>query len=314
MPFAGATGKRDAMGPSWPKPPPAGVKSHSPPYLIRIASASGANFSQPVIRSASPSTTTSNPSFHAFVPVVTATAVEAARFCAFCSSGPVQNTKPSSTHAPMSGVTCGWPSLRTVVSQYNSAAAGSSQPCCHTIGSDASLKRASNLPVIVIPIPTVMPRKTDQKVAPLNLSTVSKSPLRRLSESLLLASMRPALTEQALRRRRAPVDLNGKRVLLTGASAGIGEPAAEKFARRGAQVVVVARRQELLDSVVERITQAGGNARSHATDLSDLDAVDELIAKVEQDVGGVDILINNAGRSIRRPLHVVPPVPRLGGA
>jgi NAD(P)-dependent dehydrogenase (short-subunit alcohol dehydrogenase family) len=131
---------------------------------------------------------------------------------------------------------------------------------------------------------------------------VSKSPLRRLSESLLLASMRPALTEQALGRRRNPVDLTGKRILLTGASSGIGEAAAEKFARRGARVVVVARRQELLDALVERITEAGGDAKAHATDLADLDSLDELVAKVEQELGGVDILINNAGKSIRRPL------------
>jgi len=63
---------------------------------------------------------------------------------------------------------------------------------------------------------------------------------------------------------------------------------------------VVARRQALLDSVVERITRAGWDARARATDLSDLAAVDELIAKVEQDLGGVDILITNAGKSIRR--------------
>jgi NAD(P)-dependent dehydrogenase (short-subunit alcohol dehydrogenase family) len=131
---------------------------------------------------------------------------------------------------------------------------------------------------------------------------VSKSPLRRLSEGLLLASMRPALTDQALRRRGDAVDLKGKRILLTGASSGIGEAAAEKFARCGATVVVVARRQELLDELVERITREGGEATAHAADLSDLDAVDELIAKVEQDLGGVDILINNAGKSIRRPL------------
>src|ERR1700754_3014953 len=114
--------------------------------------------------------------------------------------------------------------------------------------------------------------------------------------------MRPALTEQALGRRRNPVDLTGKRILLTGASSGIGEAAAEKFARRGARVVVVARRQGLLDALVERITEAGGGAQAHASDLSDLDAVDELAAKAEQDLGGVDILINNAGKSIRRPL------------
>jgi NAD(P)-dependent dehydrogenase (short-subunit alcohol dehydrogenase family) len=131
---------------------------------------------------------------------------------------------------------------------------------------------------------------------------VSKSPLRRLSERLLLASMRPALTEQALLRRRDPVDLKGKRILLTGASSGIGEAAAAKFARRGAAVVVVARRQELLDDLVERIARDGGEASAQAVDLSDLDAVDEVVAKVEQDLGGIDILINNAGKSIRRPL------------
>jgi NAD(P)-dependent dehydrogenase (short-subunit alcohol dehydrogenase family) len=130
---------------------------------------------------------------------------------------------------------------------------------------------------------------------------VSKSALRRLSEQLLLTSMRPPLGEQLLHR-GAAVDLDGKRILLTGASSGIGEAAAEKFARRGATVVVVARRQELLDAVVERITAAGGSARARACDLSDLDAVDELVTEVTRDLGGVDILVNNAGRSIRRPL------------
>ena len=98
------------------------------------------------------------------------------------------------------------------------------------------------------------------------------------------------------------VDLTGKRVLLTGASSGIGEAAAGKFARRGATVVCVARRQELLDEVVGRIAASGGDARAQACDLSDMDAVDELVANVEQDLGGIDILINNAGKSIRRPL------------
>jgi NAD(P)-dependent dehydrogenase (short-subunit alcohol dehydrogenase family) len=130
---------------------------------------------------------------------------------------------------------------------------------------------------------------------------VSKNPLRRLAEQVVLASMRPPLTPQLLGNRPA-VDLAGKRILLTGASSGIGEAAAEKFARRGATVVVVARRGDLLDALVDRITAAGGTAQAHACDLSDLDAVDELVAKVEQDLGGVDILINNAGKSIRRPL------------
>ena len=116
--------------------------------------------------------------------------------------------------------------------------------------------------------------------------------------------MRPPLGPQLLLYRpdRGEVDLRGKRILLTGASSGIGEAAAEKFARRGATVVVAARRQELLDALVERITAAGGVAHALACDLADLDAVDQLVAKVEEDLGGIDILINNAGRSIRRPL------------
>jgi NAD(P)-dependent dehydrogenase (short-subunit alcohol dehydrogenase family) len=130
---------------------------------------------------------------------------------------------------------------------------------------------------------------------------VIRSSLRRLSESLLLASMRPPLTDQLMQRGPA-VDLAGKRILLTGASSGIGEAAAEKLARRGATVVVVARRQDLLEEVADRIVAAGGDARARACDLSDLDAVDELVAEVERELGGIDILINNAGKSIRRPL------------
>jgi NAD(P)-dependent dehydrogenase (short-subunit alcohol dehydrogenase family) len=97
---------------------------------------------------------------------------------------------------------------------------------------------------------------------------------------------------------RSPVDLCGKRVLLTGASSGIGAVAAEKLAARGATVIAVARREPLLAEVVERITAQGGSAISRSTNLADMDAVDELV----RTVGRVDILINNAGRSIRRPL------------
>mgnify|MGYP000650330027 CR=1 FL=1 len=93
-------------------------------------------------------------------------------------------------------------------------------------------------------------------------------------------------------------DLRGKRVLLTGASSGIGEAAAEKFADAGATVIAVARRQQLLDALAARITDRGGDAQAVSADLSDLDAIDELV----KTVGPVDILINNAGRSIRRPL------------
>ncbi len=125
-----------------------------------------------------------------------------------------------------------------------------------------------------------------------------------MTDQLVLATMRPPMTPQVLINRPLikPIDLAGKRILLTGASSGIGEAAAEQFAREGATVVVVARRQELLDALAGRITTAGGDATAIACDISDMDAVDALVADVEKRLGGVDILINNAGRSIRRPL------------
>ncbi len=119
---------------------------------------------------------------------------------------------------------------------------------------------------------------------------------RKLLDAAVLAAMRPpfALPMPG----RADIDLRGKRVLLTGASSGIGEVAAEKFADAGATVIAVARRQELLDALVARIADRGGDAQAVPCDLADLDAIDAL----PETVGPVDILINNAGRSIRRPL------------
>ena len=121
---------------------------------------------------------------------------------------------------------------------------------------------------------------------------------RRLTEAISLTAMRPPLRIPASTR----VRLRGKRVLITGASSGIGEAGAERFAAEGAEVVAVARRAELLEALSERIAEAGGTATAIPCDLSDLDAVDELADTVERRLGGVDILVTNAGRSIRRPL------------
>jgi NAD(P)-dependent dehydrogenase (short-subunit alcohol dehydrogenase family) len=97
---------------------------------------------------------------------------------------------------------------------------------------------------------------------------------------------------------RTQVDVRGKRILLTGASSGIGAVAAQKLAAEGAMVIAVARRESLLAGVVEQITACGGNATAIQADLSDLDNVDAVV----EEVGPIDVLINNAARSIRRPL------------
>lgn len=121
---------------------------------------------------------------------------------------------------------------------------------------------------------------------------------RKLTEAIALTGMRPPLSVPS----RTRIPLRGKRVLITGASSGIGEAGAEAFAAEGAEVIVVARRADLLDDLASRIADSGGTATALPCDLADLDAVDALADTVEQRFGGVDILVNNAGRSIRRPL------------
>ena len=83
------------------------------------------------------------------------------------------------------------------------------------------------------------------------------NPLRRkLTEAIALTGMRPPLSVPT----RTRIKLGGKRVLITGASSGIGEAGAERFAAEGAEVIVVARRADLLDDLAARIADAGGTA------------------------------------------------------
>ena len=96
--------------------------------------------------------------------------------------------------------------------------------------------------------------------------------------------------------------VKGRTVLITGGSSGIGAAAAKKIAEAGGEVVLVARTQEKLEEVAEEIHRDGGTAHVYPCDLSDMDAIAAMADKVLADLGGVDVLINNAGRSIRRSL------------
>lgn len=89
--------------------------------------------------------------------------------------------------------------------------------------------------------------------------------------------------------------LRGKVVVITGAGSGIGKAAAAGFAARGARVVLVGRRQSVLDDVVATLQQQGGEAWAYAADIAKKRDVSTLVTWANTELGGVDILVNNAG-------------------
>ena len=98
-------------------------------------------------------------------------------------------------------------------------------------------------------------------------------------------------------------NVKNKVILITGASSGIGLTVAKKMASAGAHVLLVARTQDTLQQVQTEIVQAGGKASIFPCDLSDMEAIDRVAKEIIQKVEHIDILINNAGRSIRRAVH-----------
>lgn len=94
----------------------------------------------------------------------------------------------------------------------------------------------------------------------------------------------------------------GRRVLVTGASAGIGRETALALGAAGAEVLLVARRSDRLQDVAAQLAGRAPAVHVLTCDLTDLDAVDALAARVLEEHDGVDILVNNAGHSIRRAL------------
>ena len=102
-------------------------------------------------------------------------------------------------------------------------------------------------------------------------------------------------------------DLNGKNVLVTGASGGIGAALAEGFAARGATVGICARRADRLDEVLARCRAHAPNSRAWTIDLSDLGALDDFARQAADDLGGIDVLVNNAGIPKRKPVQVLTP-------
>jgi NAD(P)-dependent dehydrogenase (short-subunit alcohol dehydrogenase family) len=115
----------------------------------------------------------------------------------------------------------------------------------------------------------------------------------------------PLLVALANGRTRIPDDrlaaaVRGKVVLVTGSSYGIGEATAKRLARAGATVLLLARTAAQLDVVASEIRAEGGEGFSYPANLADPEAIEAVVAQVLAEHGHVDVLVSNAGKSIRR--------------
>ncbi|MFT5482838.1 MAG: NAD(P)-dependent dehydrogenase (short-subunit alcohol dehydrogenase family) [Halieaceae bacterium] len=97
--------------------------------------------------------------------------------------------------------------------------------------------------------------------------------------------------------------VKGKVVVVTGATSGIGKECALRLAQADATIILVARTVEKLDETLVEIAEKGGTAQAYSCDVSSAKNCDKLVSDVLRDHGRVDILINNAGRSIRRSVR-----------
>lgn len=95
-------------------------------------------------------------------------------------------------------------------------------------------------------------------------------------------------------------DVRGRSVLVTGGSAGIGRALALGLAERGAVVGVCGRRPDRVESTVAELEALTPGARGWSVDLSDLDGLDAFGGRVVEELGGLDLLVNNAGMPKRR--------------
>ena len=98
-------------------------------------------------------------------------------------------------------------------------------------------------------------------------------------------------------------NIEGKVVVITGASSGLGEATARLLSEQGATVVLGARRVERLQSLADELTRTGGKALAVATDVTDRDQVLRLVDEAVRTYGRIDVMINNAGLMPQAPLE-----------
>jgi len=100
----------------------------------------------------------------------------------------------------------------------------------------------------------------------------------------------------------SPFDVSGKVALVTGASGGLGRHFAEVLARAGAKVGLAARRVEALQSVADGIAAEGGRSAVARLDVTQRASVEEAVSAIEGALGPIDVLVNNSGTSVTKPV------------
>ncbi len=165
-----------------------------------------------------------------------------------------------------------------------------------------SLFNELNIPVELVRLfnyPTLFDNRQAERV--LAGTDISVPPLRQYA-AVIWDYWERHLDPDLFREQNLREVVENKLCLVTGASSGIGESTARMLAKAGAHVCLAARSVAKLEKIAEEIRQAGGKAAVYPVDLNDLEACDRLVEDIESEHGVIDILINNAGRSIRRSM------------
>jgi NADP-dependent 3-hydroxy acid dehydrogenase YdfG len=100
-------------------------------------------------------------------------------------------------------------------------------------------------------------------------------------------------------------NVTDKVVVITGASSGLGESTAKLLGSRGAKVVLGARREDRIDSVVKEISATGGKAAGFAVDVTNRGQVETFMKEAVDNFGRVDVLVNNAGITLIAPIGLL---------
>jgi NAD(P)-dependent dehydrogenase (short-subunit alcohol dehydrogenase family) len=155
---------------------------------------------------------------------------------------------------------------------------------------------------VLAPAVTAAPKRARPATDPLAQAVKTVKQVTRLVQQSPVgkAGVAAQAMVRAGKSSRLAQEVRNKVVVVTGASSGIGEDCALKLAAAGAVVILAARTPQKLAETVEKIEQQGGRAFAYACDIADLADCDRFCKAVLENHGHVDILINNAGRSIRR--------------